>query len=151
MTLLARADEPLTEQLLALFPQAQITIATPDARQHRLRTWLATTEAHRSQGLMFVRELPPDAGMLFVYPKPRIVSMWMKNTFIPLDMVFIRADGRVAEVVTDTMPHSLETIASREAVLAVLELNAGTARRLRIGPGAIVDPTLLQRAMRAAK
>jgi uncharacterized membrane protein (UPF0127 family) len=149
--LAAPAQQPTIEQLLAEFPRTELSIRTPDARQHRFAVWVAVTEAHRAQGLMFVREMPADAGVLFVYKQPRIISMWMKNTFIPLDMVFIRADGRVAQVVENTTPHSLKSIASKESVLAVLELNAGTAKRLRIAPGAIVDRALLEQAGRAAE
>lgn len=142
----ARTAEPTVEQLLADFPQSEFTISTPDAKRHRFRIWLANSEAHRAQGLMFVRELPADAGVLFVYPAPRTISMWMKNTFIPLDMVFIRADGRVSQVIANTTPHSLKSIHSKEDVVAVLELNAGTAQRLGIRHGAIVDRRLLQAA-----
>lgn len=148
--LAARSDEPSREQLLADFPQTQLTINTPDARQHRFQIWVATTEAHRSQGLMFVRELPADAGMLFVYPQSRTIAMWMKNTFLPLDMVFIRADGRVTQVVANTKPQSLKTIESKEAVHAVLELNGGTAERLGIRAGALIDRALLERVTAAA-
>lgn len=142
----ARADEPTIDQLLADFPRAELAISTPDAKQHRFNIWVATTDAHRAQGLMFVREMPVDAGMLFVYGEPRTISMWMKNTFIPLDMVFIKANGRVAQVVANTTPHSLKTISSKAEVLAVLELNAGTAERLGIRSGAIVDRSALQAA-----
>ena len=82
---------------------------------------------------MFVRDLPANAGMLFVYDESAIRSMWMKNTYISLDMVFARQDGSVATVIHDTQPLSLTSRASTEAVTYVLELNAGTARRLNIG------------------
>lgn len=76
--------------------------------------------------------------MLFVYDAPQTIAMWMKNTFISLDMLFIRADGRVARVVANTKPHSLNTIESGEHVLGVLELKAGTAAKLNIRAGARV-------------
>jgi len=87
---------------------------------------------------MFVKALDDDQGMLFLYPTERHIAMWMKNTFIPLDMVFIDGEGKVREVVANTTPHSLDTIQSKDAVLAVLELKAGTAAKLNIVPGAIV-------------
>lgn len=130
-----------TETLLAPFPRASLTIATPDARMHRFNIWLATTEPQRERGLMFVREMAADAGMLFQYEQPQIITMWMKNTFIPLDMVFMDAKGRVVDVAADAVPESLKIIASRTPAVAVLELNAGTARRLGIRPGAIVTVT----------
>ena len=86
---------------------------------------------------MFVKDLPDEAGMLFIYPEPRQISMWMKNTFIPLDMIFIRADGRVAGISADAKPQSLAIIESTESVVAVLELKGGSAARLNIRKGAI--------------
>ena len=124
---------------LADFPVSQLTIATPDARLHRLTVWIAATPAHRAQGLMWIRDLPDDTGMLFLYGRPQPVSMWMKNTVIPLDMLFIRADGRVVRVVERTEPLSLATIASGEDVTGVLELEAGEAARLGLRPGVIVQ------------
>ena len=81
---------------------------------------------------MFVRDLPVTTGMLFVYKRDQIVSMYMKNTFIPLDMAFVRADGTVSTVVRGTEPLSLRSIVSAEPVRYVLELNSGTTRRLHI-------------------
>jgi uncharacterized membrane protein (UPF0127 family) len=120
------------------FPRSQLKIATPDARVHRFDIWIADTSARREQGLMFVKSLADDAGMLFIYPAPQPIAMWMKNTYIPLDMLFIRADGRVARVTPNTKPHSLETIESGESVLGVLELKAGTAAKMNIRAGALV-------------
>jgi uncharacterized protein len=120
------------------FPHSQLKIATPDARMHTFNVWIAADNPHREQGLMFIKSLPDDAGMLFIYPAPQPIAMWMKNTFISLDMLFIRADGRVARVETNTKPQSLKTIESGENVLAVLELKAGAAAKLGISSGAIV-------------
>lgn len=99
---------------------------------HRFDIYVAMTDAERSRGLMFVRELPATSGMLFVYPGDHVVSMWMKNTLIPLDMVFARPDGTVSSVIANTEPQSLRSLASVEPVAFVLELNAGTAARLAI-------------------
>jgi uncharacterized membrane protein (UPF0127 family) len=87
---------------------------------------------------MFRHRLAEDRGMLFLYESVQPVAMWMKNTYIPLDMIFVRADGTIANVVADTVPHSLDTIQSREPVLAVLEVAAGGAERLGIGPGTVI-------------
>lgn len=81
---------------------------------------------------MFVRKMPADRGMLFVYDVSDNHSMWMKNTYLSLDMIFARSDGTVSSVSHDTQPLSLATISSTEPVTFVLELNAGTARRLGI-------------------
>ena len=96
---------------------------------------IADTEPLRSRGLMFRQRLPEDRGMLFDFGTPRPVSMWMKNTFISLDMLFIREDGTIAYIAENTVPQSLATIGISEPVLAVLELAGGTARKLGMRAG----------------
>lgn len=126
------------------FPRVDLEIATPDARIHRFKAWVADTEARRQQGLMFVKSLPDDAGMLFIFPQAAQVSFWMKNTFVPLDMLFIRADGRIDSVAADAVPLSTKTIESKsDRILAVLEIRGGLAKKLGIGAGAaMVKPSL---------
>jgi hypothetical protein len=102
---------------------------------HRFRVEIARSPAQHSQGLMFRRHLAADAGMLFLYPAAKRVTMWMKNTYIPLDMVFIDAGGKIVGFAERTIPGSLEVISSAEPVVAVLELNAGTGSRLEIAVG----------------
>ncbi|MCH8301423.1 MAG: DUF192 domain-containing protein [Proteobacteria bacterium] len=94
--------------------------------------YIAMTRAQQSRGLMHVRYMPKFTGMLFVYRQPRVLSMWMKNTYMPLDMLFIRADGSIANIVTNTEPLSLESIHASEPLNFVLELNAGVTERLGI-------------------
>lgn len=91
----------------------------------------------RAQGLMNRKSMCEDCGMLFRYSKPRIASMWMKNTFIPLDIAFIKADGTIADIVT-MKPHDLTSIRSSEAVLYALEMNQGWFSKNSIGKGQIV-------------
>jgi uncharacterized membrane protein (UPF0127 family) len=150
------ADERLP---LSAFPQSTLQIATPDARIHRFKIWVAEDDTRRSQGLMFVKDLPAGSGMLFVYSQPHRIAMWMKNTLIPLDMLFIRADGRVGRIAANTVPLSLDNIESCDAppkayslppeqamhcadpkddVIAVLELKGGVAASLNIRAGAVV-------------
>ena len=102
---------------------------------------IATTAAERAKGLMYRTELAPNAGMLFDFETDQQVYMWMKNTYIPLDMLFIRADGRVASIATDTTPLSTQTIESGAVVRAVLELPAGTAK----AKGIAIGDTVLHR------
>ena len=110
---------------------------------HDLTVELALTPAQQAQGLMFRPEMAADAGMLFVHPRPRLLTMWMRNTLIPLDMVFAGPDGTVIHVVERTIPLSAKTISSRKPAKAVLELNAGTVARLDIRPGdRLVHPML---------
>ena len=96
---------------------------------------LASTPEQRAQGLQGRRALAPATGMLFDFKSPRPVYMWMKNTFIALDMFFIGAGGLVVNIAERTVPMSLATVESDGPVRAVLELNGGTARRLGIKPG----------------
>jgi uncharacterized membrane protein (UPF0127 family) len=96
---------------------------------------LALTPDQRSKGLMFRRELPNGQGMLFDFGSEGTVAMWMRNTYVSLDMIFIRADGTIARIAENTVPLSENTISSGAPVKAVLEVVAGTARRLGIAPG----------------
>ncbi|MBI2717400.1 MAG: DUF192 domain-containing protein [Rhizobiales bacterium] len=128
---LPRAEEP---QLSKIEP---LTVAT-DSGATLFTVEIADTEALRERGLMFRQRLPEDRGMLFDFGRPRPVAMWMKNTYIALDMVFIRADGSVAYVKENTVPGSLEVIGVQEPVLGVLELAAGTARRIGLRAGDLV-------------
>lgn len=115
------------------FDLAELSVVNDDGASHDFRVYVATEHEQQRRGLMFVRELPADVGMLFIYEGESSRSMWMKNTYIPLDMVFARADGTVTNVVTDTVPQTLGSHASTAPARFVLELNAGTARRLGIG------------------
>lgn len=117
-------------------PLSPLRIET-DSGMHAFRVQVADEPAERSTGLMFRRDMPADEGMLFLFPMPQPASFWMKNTYIPLDLIFIRANGRIANIERGA-PHDLSGIRSRGRVIAVLELNAGTAARLGIGPGDIV-------------
>lgn len=103
--------------------------------QHVLQIELAVTQPQRSQGLMFRRSLAQDAGMLFDFGRTGPVGMWMRNTYIPLDMLFIDETGRVTQIATDTEPFSEAVIAADRPVRGVLEVPAGTAARLEAAPG----------------
>jgi uncharacterized membrane protein (UPF0127 family) len=105
------------------------------AGSHDFVVEVARTPDEQGTGLMYRREMAPNAGMLFVYPAVGRVTMWMKNTLIPLDMVFIGPEGRITHIVERTVPLSNELIGSNGPVRAVLELNAGTASRLGIKVG----------------
>ena len=116
------------------FPQSHLRI-TSGAQKHDFEIWLATTPEQQEQGLMFVRDLPANRGMLFLADEPRVFRMWMKNTYIPLDMVFIGANGRIAKIAANTVPHSLATVSSDTEVAGILEIRGGEAARrsLRVG------------------
>lgn len=105
----------------------------------RFRVDLAETPESRARGLMFVEEMAPGAGMLFVYerPQPR-VGFWMKNTLIPLDMVFMDETGTVQKVQVMAQPHDETLLDGGEGIQYVLEVNGGIARDLGIGPGTVL-------------
>lgn len=96
---------------------------------------MAVTPDQRSKGLMFRKELPEGRGMLFDFAEETVISMWMRNTYIPLDMIFIRADGRIARIAENTTPLSEAIISSGAPVKGVLEVIAGTAKKFGIAPG----------------
>lgn len=108
-----------------------LTIKTSTAVR-KFRVEVARTEDEQARGLMFRQSLPEDGGMIFPMSPPRFASFWMKNTVIPLDMIFIRGDGTIARIAADTIPYSLEPVDSGEPVAAVLELAGGKAAALGI-------------------
>lgn len=117
------------------FDRSEVTILASDGKQHRFKVEVARTPDDRARGLMHRRALDADAGMLFDFETVQLVSMWMMNTLIPLDMLFIAADGRIATIAERTVPHSTASILSEVAVRGVLEVNGGTVARLGIKRG----------------
>lgn len=111
---------------------------------HRFRVELASTPEHRAQGLQGRQAMAADAGMLFDFGPPQPVRMWMMNTPIPLDMVFIDAAGQVVAIAERTEPYSLDIIASPVPVRAVLEVQGGTAQRIGLKPGAHLIASCVQ-------
>jgi uncharacterized membrane protein (UPF0127 family) len=120
---------------LSAFPREPIVIETRSARRHSFDAWRADTPATREQGLMFVRDMRPDQAMFFVYEPPQHVAMWMKNTLLPLDMLFVDEAGCVAKTVRDARPGSLDTISADGQIALVVELKGGTTKALGIEAG----------------
>jgi uncharacterized membrane protein (UPF0127 family) len=121
-----------------------LTITTETGVEHPFQVEVAATAEQRGQGLMFRKELAEDRGMLFVFPRRERIAMWMRNTEIPLDMLFITDDGRVAQIHERAVPFSETVISSRRRVRYVLELAGGTADRLGLAPGALVTSEAMQ-------
>jgi uncharacterized membrane protein (UPF0127 family) len=119
---------------LQRFATSELTIVSSTG-PHHFTVEVAETPAQMEQGLMFRRTMAPDAGMLFDYKAPTAATMWMRNTLIPLDMLFVDAQGRIVNIHQRAVPQSLDTIAAAAPVRAVIELNGGTAARLGIAPG----------------
>jgi uncharacterized protein len=120
---------------LAAFPQTMLTISGGGGT-HRFTTWVADTPAREQQGLMFVRELPADRGMIFTGEKPRVWQMWMRNTYVPLDMLFVAIDGHVVKI-AHAIPHDETNISSDVEVNGVIELQGGISEKLHLKVGDI--------------
>ena len=123
---------------LSSFPSTTLEVVHRDphgVRRYPFQVWVADTPARAEQGLMFVSDLPESRGMVFPLPAPRVETMWMKNTYIELDMLFIRTDGRVLKIIERAHPLSEELLSSGEPVSAVLELRGGEVQRLGLKPG----------------
>ncbi len=115
--------------------KSELSIITSNGSKHNFLVEVARTEEEKKIGLMFRKTLAKNAGMLFLYKREALRLMWMKNTFIPLDILFIDKKGVIKRVVKRTVPHSLATISSRQSVLAVLELRGGITSSLDIKKG----------------
>ena len=130
----------------ATFSSEPLTIRKADGTTAAFTVELAISADQRAQGLMNRKEMAADHGMLFDFGLTRRVAMWMKNTYLPLDMLFIRKDGTISRVAADTVPQSEAIIDSREPVHFVLELNAGTAAKLGIAAGDRVESATITAA-----
>jgi len=125
---------------LLLAPEAVAAETIPlvletQSGSHRFEVEIADTDEKRTVGLMYRRSLRENAGMLFLYEPPQPIAMWMRNTYIPLDMVFISPDNKVHRIVERTEPFSLQTIPSGGTVKGILEVNAGVAAKIGVKPG----------------
>ncbi|MEZ5564796.1 MAG: DUF192 domain-containing protein [Gammaproteobacteria bacterium] len=116
-------------------PRGQILLETAGPRCLLIDVYLAHTRAQQAQGLMFVTSLPEFEGMYFDHESPVELAMWMKNTILPLDIVFVRDDGTIGHIARNTKPYSTTTISSGGPVVGVLELNAGFTRRWHVERG----------------
>lgn len=114
---------------------AVVTVISANGQRREFVVEVADTEERRQRGLMFRETVPADGGMIFIYDPPQVAAMWMKNTLIPLDMVFVDTEGEIVHVASHTTPHSLEPISAGVPVSAVIELNGGSCDRLGIRVG----------------
>jgi uncharacterized protein len=137
MTCAAFASSAAPEPLSA-FPKSQLAIRTASGHVLNFLVWIADNPSRAEQGLMFVREMDDHAGMLFEFPGGEHVSMWMKNTYLSLDMLFIGADGRIDYIAPRTTPLSLDIIRPPKPAVEVLELKGGISEQLGIRVGDVV-------------
>ena len=131
---LAQTPSAQLEELSA-FPTTTLTV-TGGGGTHQFTIWVAATESREEQGLMFVRELPADRGMVFIGEQPKVWNMWMKNTYVPLDMLFVAPDGHVVKI-AHAIPHDETTISSDIVVKGVIELQGGICEQLHMKVGDI--------------
>jgi uncharacterized protein len=117
--------------------QSSLCIAS-NGKTHGFTVEVAATSPQQARGLMFRTALKDDRGMIFPFPEARMASFWMKNTVIPLDIIFIRADGRIENIAANTTPYSTDPVESTAPVVAVLELRGGLAAERGIKPGDMV-------------
>ena len=115
-----------------VLPKVKLVIVSPGGVHHDFDVELAKTADQQTVGLMFRKSVAPDGGMLFIWGQPIESQMWMENTLVPLDMVFIAADGTIHSIAEDTVPQSLAVIASNGPVVATLELQGGITSKLGI-------------------
>lgn len=131
-------------------PQAELTketltITSQDGKKHDFMVEMALKPKEQEVGEMFRSSIPANGGMLFLWPAPQRSMMWMKNTLVSLDMIFISADHRIQAIAEDTVPYSLAPISSQGPVIATLELNAGTTEKLGIKVGDKVDSQIFNK------
>jgi uncharacterized protein len=135
LALSAPAFAVVTSKPQPELPKEKLIIVTRDAVEHVLNVEMALTMDQQTVGEMFRTSVPDDGGMLFDWRVPQESRMWMRNTLVPLDMIFINTDGTIRSIAENTVPESLATIDSRGPVRATLEVAAGTAARLNVRVG----------------
>jgi uncharacterized membrane protein (UPF0127 family) len=131
----APAGDPANPDTVIEFGEPQPVVIETDSGSHTISALIADSDEERQRGLMFREELADDEGMLFDYGEVQTVSMWMRNTFIPLDLIYISADGHIAKIIANAQPRSLRSLPSDFPVLGVLEVRGGLTRELEIRPG----------------
>lgn len=131
-------EQDITQAQPELTKQA-LTIITKNGQKHEFSVEIAKTPKEQEIGEMFRTNIPDNGGMLFIWPAPQASAMWMKNTIVPLDMVFIDANHRIQAIAENTVPYSLAPISSHGPVIATLELKAGITEKLGIVVGDMVE------------
>ena len=142
---LATGPSPALAQAAAPAAGLEQLVIVSGGTRHVFQVEVMRTPDQRAKGLMYRNYMPEDRGMLFDFARTEPVAMWMQNTYLPLDMLFIRANGTISRIAERTEPLSTRTIPSGEPVLSVLEINGGVAEKLGIKPGDKVEHVLFKR------
>ena len=137
-TACAQGPAEITPDNLLEFGPTERLVIVGESGEHVFEVEVADELAEQRQGLMWREELAPDAGMLFEYDEPLVASIWMKNTPLPLDILFVRPNGRILKIEHNAQPYKLKSMTSEAPVIAVIELNGGRAEDLGIAPGDLV-------------
>jgi uncharacterized protein len=135
-----------TVEPLSAFPQSLLAVRTKAGKVINFKIWTADSPRREQQGLMFVKHLDEHTGMLFLFPENKPVAMWMKNTYIPLDLLFMNPQGKIDFIAVNAQPLSLDNIGPATAEYAVLELNGGATERF----GIRVGDTVLHKTFKTA-
>lgn len=134
----AEPGDPAHPETVIDFGETQPLTIVTDEGEVGFTVWLADTDEERARGLMFREELADDAGMLFDFETVRPVSMWMRNTLIPLDLLFVSEEGEIVKIISNARPQSLRSLPSDFPILGVLELRGGRAGEAGIEPGDVI-------------
>ena len=126
---------PQHHEPLITFTRSQLQIERADGSKIDFDVEVAKTDEQQERGLMFRKNLAPNAGMIFIWPEDQVINMWMKNTEIPLDMLFVAHDGKIVKVLANTVPFDLTNLSSDQPVRAVIEIGGGGADRQNIRVG----------------
>lgn len=138
MTSIAAWPQSAKPEPLSAFPQSLLAIRGAAGKVINFKIWIADTPRREEQGMMFVHEMDEHTGMLFMFPENRRVSMWMKNTYIPLDLLFLDATGKIDYIAASATPKSETIIGPASPEYAVLELKGGACERFGIKLGDVV-------------
>jgi uncharacterized protein len=137
--LLVASDAALSQSAppepLSAFPQSMLAVKTAGGKVVNFKIWLADTRQREEQGMMFVREMDIHTGMLFMFPENKPVTMWMKNTYVSLDLLFLDAHGKIDYIEANATPRSLAIIGPKAPEYAVLELKGGACEQFGIKLG----------------
>jgi hypothetical protein len=131
----AALSQSAAPEPLSAFPQSILAVKTANGKVVNFKIWLADTRQREEQGMMFVREMDVHTGMLFMFPENKPVSMWMKNTYVSLDLLFLDAHGKIDYIEANATPQSLAIIGPKTPEYAVLELKGGACEQLGIKVG----------------
>ena len=113
--------------------------------EHKFKVEEAKTLAQQARGMMFRETMAPDTGMIFEFDEPKVATIWMKNTAIPLDILFVRSNGKILKIEHSHQPYTLRSASSEAVVAAVVELSGGQAKELGIRPGDVIEHPFFQK------